>query len=160
MSASKSRRFLRRRAAAALALFAVVAVPQTVASAATRTLYQKQINLVCDGSVDECEGGFQLSANQRLELEQVICLAGLNSTGQVYTAAMTYPIVGGNQFRYYLSLDSKAYTGVNTYIYMFGQDGLFLVPTGKRLTATVNFNGPSTPFYVICSLHGTLVTLN
>jgi len=153
------RRARAARVAAALALFAVAAAVPQANAAVTRALYQKQIHLVCDGGDNQCDTGFQLGAKQRLELEQVICRAGLNSSAHAYTAFLYYPIAGADQFRYHLSLDSKSYSGANTYIYIFGQDGPFIVPAGKRLTAALSYNG-MTPAAVMCTLHGTLVTLD
>lgn len=141
----------RRQLAISLAAALAYIAP---ASAATRAPYQKEVQLQCSGG--SCTGSFpKLQNNQRLELSQVICRSGLQSSESMYEAVLSYgPVV--TPFYYYLVLESKINSGGNTFIYVFGQDGLFLVSAGEQLFARLSYSG-GTPGSTFCSIHGEVV---
>ena len=143
--------------AGALLGFVLSIASAATPAAAARVTYQERAILTCTDDVT-CQGDFPaLAANARLELEQVICHLTATGSSSVYEASVYYAIPQSN-FVYFLTLASKTYTGVSSaYVYIFEQDGLFLVPAGKQLKAFIRSNA-GFPRNAVCTLHGYKIT--
>jgi hypothetical protein len=138
-------------AVAAMALAAALASAGP-ADAQTRVPYQTQVTLSCGPGV--CAALFPIvGANKHLELQRVICHARLASTGAIYSVRLSFPRPNGGPFVFDLAMDSKVFSGGNFYDYVFGQDGPFIVPTGRQLRVDLD-NGGGTPNLARCSILG------
>ena len=159
MRLSATRRLFRGAAIAAAAL-ALIASAASPSAAATRNLYQVQINLNCN--VYYCTGLFPtLAANEKLELDKVICTFRLEKTHYFNEAHFSYAesTVPGGYFHLDMHIGSRQ-GGVNgVYTYVVEQSGPFVVPHSKQLKAGIYASG-GPPSEARCSVFGEKVIYN
>ena len=117
----------------------------------TITDYQVQIHLTCVAG--SCVGHFAtLTAKQLLRLQKVTCFATIPLGQSIFEAFLDY--TSGPQSFYYDLVQRSSVNASGAHIYVFDQDGPFLVPKGKALAAHVAYTSGANSASAYCTVYG------